>query len=97
MVDDVEEAADRYFAAHHPELEKTLLLASRTGPRDAESLIANVRRDMTDQISAYREGWTAPRHKPRIERHPILYAAALLMLGAVVSGGITAFVESAGR
>lgn len=95
MVNDVEAAAERYFTCHHPELEKTLLLASRTGTHDAAALINNVHRDMMEKISAYREGWTAPRHKQWIERHPVQYAVALLIAGALVGEGIKAIIETA--
>jgi hypothetical protein len=40
--------------------------------------------DLRMQFAAFRDGWTSPRSRPWNERHPMLYALALLVAGAVV-------------
>lgn len=47
-------------------------------------------------IDEFRAGWTAPRPKTWNERHPFLYAIALLFLGALVGQAFELLAQSVG-
>lgn len=52
--------------------------------KHAVPLIEQAKRRQRETIADFGEGWTAPAGKPLKERHPILYDALLLLIGAAV-------------
>lgn len=62
--------------------------------RDSARRAFEVRRNETferleNQLIEFREGWTAPREKPWNERHPIWYAALMLVAGTIIGAVAT--------
>lgn len=54
------------------------------GRRAADALIAAVVADLRISLKEFDEGWTSPEPKGWQERHPIIYAIALLVIGVVI-------------
>lgn len=40
--------------------------------------------DLHDQVAEYRDGWTAPKPKGWLERHPVIYAMVLVGIGVAI-------------
>jgi hypothetical protein len=47
-------------------------------------MLATVSDDLRRELKAFQDGWTAPIPKSWQERHPVIYALALLVIGAIV-------------
>lgn len=52
--------------------------------RAAIEMLATVSDDLRSELKAFQDGWTAPIPKSWQERHPVIYALALLVIGAIV-------------
>ncbi len=81
-------AIDRHAATADADLAPTFRVASPRGGESGSAMIA-VRKlldaateSLRDRVSAYQEGWTAPRPKKWNERHPIAFATVMALAGA---------------
>jgi gas vesicle protein len=52
--------------------------------RAVAEMLATVSGDLRSELKAFQDGWTAPIPKSWQERHPVIYALALLVIGAIV-------------
>ena len=50
----------------------------------AEERLAGVARRLRDQAAEFEQGWTAPTPKPWKDRHALVYAIILLIVGALI-------------
>jgi len=57
---------------------------SEGASRAVEGLINDAAERLRAELSAFEEGWTAPRPKLWTERHPVIYALALLLAGSLI-------------
>jgi hypothetical protein len=57
-----------------------------------QKLIDEAAARLRAELTAFEDGWTAPKPKMWNERHPILYAVALLILGSLVGAAIAYLV-----
>lgn len=81
------------LAAHQETAEGTIQFAiERIGLdndfQHAQPLIEQSHRRHREQIADFAEGWTAPAGKRWKERHPLLYDALLLIVGALIGAAI---------
>jgi hypothetical protein len=51
--------------------------------RAVDDMISTVANELREQLAEFDQGWTSPNPMKWPERHPVLYAAALLLAGAV--------------
>ncbi|API58742.1 hypothetical protein BSL82_04950 [Tardibacter chloracetimidivorans] len=88
MLNDVQEALDAQMDAAPDFLKRTFLVAKKDGPQLAEPLLAAARATLNGILAEFRDGWTSPRPKPWNERHPVIYAIGLLILGAIAGTAV---------
>lgn len=72
-------------------LEPSYMLATlpdKDGARLIRPLLDRADLELRERVDAFEEGWTSPRGKKWIERHPALYAVAFLVLGALISAAV---------
>lgn len=64
---------------------------SGSGERAINDLIAKAGEDLRAELAEFRDGWTAPRAKRWTERHPVIYALFLLVIGTI-AGAVATYV-----
>lgn len=55
----------------------------------AQDLIDRAGDELREQLSEFCEGWTAPQPKRWSERHPLIYALVLLVVGSLIGAAVT--------
>lgn len=94
------EQLGKSLEAHQQTAEGTIQIAiERIGLggdfQHALPLIEQSRRRQREQIADFAEGWTAPAGKRWKERHPFVYDAPLLLIGALIGAAIQPLVTEA--
>jgi hypothetical protein len=84
----IEGALDDHIGLAPQVLEKPFRVAGAIGGTVAaasvQKLLAQSGDNLRNRLAAYRVGWTAPAPERWIERHPVVYAAALASAGAIL-------------
>ena len=87
-MDGMSEALDSHLAKAPEHLAKAVHVADHANtPSVAQAfdeLLLELGTRLRGQIAEFRQGWTAPLAKKWQERHPLMYAVALLLIGAAV-------------
>ena len=87
MIGEVEIELSAHLDAAPTRIHKMLQMIP-DGERLAEPLFQTIKQDMSNRVIEYREGWVAPMGRGWHERHPIVYAIALVILGAIVGQAV---------
>jgi hypothetical protein len=83
---EVRSELDKHIASAPSLLRKTLLIAEPDkGPDLAQPLLKEVGEKLHTQLHDFAEGWTAPKGKNWIERHPFWYSVFMIAIGVILS------------
>jgi hypothetical protein len=92
---DISGALEDHLATARSRLDRTFKIADRQASpsvaRAIDEQLVEMGERLRTLVSDYSSGWTSPVPKPWKDRHPLIYAVVLLLIGALIGWAVQAW------